>query len=260
MLKSKSGDDWRLALSQWSIPSAILEQAPENPWIHPPVYFQVGEEIVDSVSHQRARESVPANGSILDIGCGGGVAAFACVPPAAKVIGVDHQSEMLEMLSEGAILRGVDFETVLGFWPAVADEVSGADVVTAHHVVYNVQEIEDFLLAMNSHARGRVVIEMPQHHPQSRFAPLWQHFWQLERPSTPTPQDLMRVLQELGIKANLELWEGYMGRNVDLDQEAYYSTIRLCLPQSCKSEVRTRLELLPSSTSRPLATIWWDVV
>ena len=50
-------------------------------------------------SHERAREAVPEGGSVLDVGCGGGVAAFALTPPATSVIGVDHQSEMLAMVS-----------------------------------------------------------------------------------------------------------------------------------------------------------------
>lgn len=258
-MQIQTGSAWRRDLAEWSIPKRILDQAPENPWIYPPAYFQVDDVITDSVSHQKAREAVPAGGSILDIGCGGGVAALACVPPAAKAIGVDLQPKMLAMFVDSVKLRGVECESFEGLWPAIAPKVSNADVVTAHHVVYNVQEIEDFLLAMNSHARKRVVIEMPQQHPQSRFAPLWQHFWNLERPSVPTPTELMRVLIDLGIRANLELWDGYMGRNVDREQEAYYSTIRLCLPQARNNEVRAQLEMLSASTSRPLATIWWDV-
>ncbi len=258
-METQSGNRWRAGLAGWAIPENIVKQAPTNPWIHPPVYFQVGEVIVDSISHQKAREVVPDGGSILDIGCGGGVAAFACVPPATKVIGVDHQPEMLTMFAEGAKHRGVVSQNFEGFWPAIAGDIPVADVVTSHHVVYNVQDIEEFLLAMNAHALRRVVIEMPQQHPQHRSAPLWKHFWNLERPSKPTPQDLMKVLSEIGIKANLELWEGHMGRNVDLDQEAYFSTIRLCLPQSRQSEVKSQLEMTSQSTSRPLATIWWDI-
>jgi SAM-dependent methyltransferase len=257
--ETQSGNKWRAALLGWSIPENILAQAPTNPWIHPPVYFEVGEIITDSISHQRAREALPRNGSILDIGCGGGVAAFACVPPARKVIGVDHQPEMLEMFTQGALKRGVESETFEGFWPAIAPKIPKADVVAAHHVVYNVQNIEEFLLKMSAHALERVVVEMPQQHPQNHSASLWKHFWKLERPFEPTPQNLLEVLQEIGIKANLELWEGEMRRIIDLDQEAYFSTIRLCLPQSRQDEVRAQLELLPHSTSRPLATLWWDV-
>jgi len=34
-----------------------------------------------------------------EVGCGGGIAAFATVPPVRHVIGVDHQPEMLDMFS-----------------------------------------------------------------------------------------------------------------------------------------------------------------
>ena len=84
---------------------------------------------------------------------------------AGRVIGVDHQSEMLEMFSSNAEARRLESSVHEGFWPAIANGVVSADVITAHHVVYNVPEIVPFLAAMNSHARKRVVIEMPQHHP-----------------------------------------------------------------------------------------------
>ena len=181
-METQSGNKWRAGLARWAIPENILEQAPTNPWIHPPVYFQVGDVIADSISHQRAREEVPKCGSILDNGCGGGVAAFACVPPATHVIGVDHQPEMLTMFAQGAKNRGISSETFEGFWPAIAPEIPKADVVTAHHVVCNVQDIEEFIITMSAHALKRVVIEAPQQHPQSRSTPLWKHFWNLERP------------------------------------------------------------------------------
>ena len=148
-------------LAEWAIPKSILDQAPEDPWIHPPVMFQIPTEISDSVSHQRAREAVPVGGTILDVGCGGGIAAFALTPPATHAIGVDHQSEMLWMFSENARDRGVSAEVFEGFWPAVSGEIPVADVAVAHHVVYNVPNIEDFLIAMNEHATRRAVLHVP---------------------------------------------------------------------------------------------------
>ena len=257
-MQTEAGNRWRSALKEWAIPEIILAQAPEDPWIHPPVLFQIPEVISDSISHLRAREALPLGGSILDIGCGGGIAAFAVTPPAAHVIGVDHQPEMLTMFSANARDRGVTSEVFAGFWPAIADQVPVADVATAHHVVYNVSPIEDFLLEMSRHARKRVVLEAPQRHPLANSSALWKHFWQLDRSVDPTPEDLVAVLTELGFAANLELWSGPMRSESSIEQLAHYSRIRLCLPTEREGEVLEYLRTQPSQESRALATIWWD--
>jgi len=220
--------------------------------------FQVPERVQDSISHRLARAAMPVGGTVLDVGCGGGVAAFALTPPASHIIGVDHQPEMLAMFIENAKSRNIDAQTFEGFWPEIADKTPIADIVTSHHVVYNVAQIEDFLVALGDHARHRVVIEMPQHHPLTNASPLWKHFWNVKRPSDPTPENLMNVLKELGFNANLELWEGLMRQEVNLEQFAHLSRIRLCLPAEREGEVLDFLKNQPKEEFRNLATIWWD--
>lgn len=256
---SEAAQAWRRDLEAWAIPEAILAGASESPWIHPPVLFDVPEEIATTPSHERAREALSAGGSILDVGCGGGIAAFAVTPPAARVIGVDHQGEMLEMFAANARARGVTAETYEGFWPAIAPRVPSAEVVTAHHVVYNVGDIVAFLAALSEHATRRVVLELPAHHPLASLSGAWRHFWQLERPSAPVPADLVAVLEERGIDANSEYWHGSMRAEQDLDQAAHFTRIRLCLPAEREDEVREYLREHPAPPTRDLVTIWWDV-
>ncbi len=253
-----AGERWRQSLAGWAVPEEILKQAPESPWIHPPQLFQIPNEIADSISHRLAREAIPANGSILDIGCGGGVATFAVTPPAKVVSGVDHQQEMLDMYAANAKGRDLAATVILGFWPEVSALTPVADVVVAHHVVYNVQNIESFLLEMDSHAANRVIVEMPQRHPLSNASELWNHFWNLNRPSQPTQENLMEVLDELGLAAQVQLWDGEMRGEGDLELLAHYSRIRLCLPENREKEVLEFLQDNPIDTSRKLATIWWD--
>lgn len=252
-------EEWARSLGKWEIPSEILDQAQTSPWIHPPVLFQVPAEINRTISHTRALEALPANGSVLDVGCGGGIAAFALTPPASHVIGVDHQPEMLAMFAANARERGVTCETFEGFWPQMAAEVPMADVVVSHHVAYNVADIGPFLLALNSHARSRAVIEIPTRHPLSNMSAAWKHFWNLERPTQPTSGDLVDVLEEIGISARVHNWTGPMRDQVDFDQDAEFMRIRLCLPPERLSEVREFLRENPLPRQREIATIWWDV-
>ena len=250
---------WREALSAWAIPDDIVNQADESPWIHPPQLFDIPPVITDSPSHARAREAVTTGGSVLDIGCGGGIAAFALADKIQFAIGVDHQSEMLTMFSHNGVKRGIRTEVFEGFWPAVSPAVPKCDVATAHHVVYNVGDIVPFLRAMNDHAKSRVVLELPTKHPLDNMSGLWQHFWNLSRPKEPTPETLMEVLREMGIAPNIELWDGPMRSEVDVDQAAHFTRIRLCLKADRESEVRDFLMSQGVEQTRSLATIWWDV-
>ena len=250
---------WRDALDAWAIPDEIIDAAPESPWIHPPELFAVPDTIAPSPSHDRAREVLSAGATVLDVGCGGGVAAFALTPPATHVIGVDHQPEMLEMFRANAAARGVACDTVEGFWPSVAARTPGGDVVTAHHVVYNVADIGPFLEQLSSHATRRVVIEMPQRHPLSSLSAAWEHFWGLERPTTPTSDDLLAVLGEMGVTLRSEDFVGSLRNAPDLESAARFARIRLCLPTSREDEVRSFLRDNPPPVDRPLTSIWWDV-
>lgn len=255
---TNAADQWRDALAAWAIPEGIITQAEESPWIHPPVLFQLPALIEPSPSHDRAREVLADHGSVLDVGCGGGIAAFALTPPATRVIGVDHQAEMLEMFQENARARSLECEVIEGFWPGIEGRTPIADVATAHHVVYNVGDITPFLRAMNDHARRRVVLEMPNHHPLSAMSDAWAHFWRLERPVGPTPLDLMAVLEEMSIHAQCQEWSGTVRAERDLAQAAHFMRIRLCLPASRESEVYDYLAQTPVAPTRALTTIWWD--
>jgi SAM-dependent methyltransferase len=251
---------WARALGRWAIPEEILATAQTSPWIHPPILFQIPDEINLTISHTRAFDALPASGSVLDIGCGGGIAAFALTPPAAHVIGVDHQSEMLEMFAENAKKHKVSSEVYEGFWPEIAAKVPGADVVVCHHVVYNVADIGPFLQELNSHAKSRVVIEMPTQHPLTNMSGAWKYFWSLERPTQPTSEDLMEVLKEIGIDALVQYWTGPLRDRINIEQDSEFMRIRLCLPPERLPEVRDYLVAHPLPRAREIATIWWDVI
>lgn len=253
---------WRSDLASWAIPDAILDQAPESPWIHPVAMFTVDDEVPDSPSHAIAREALPVDGSVLDVGSGGGRASMALVPPAGMVVGVDHQQGMLDAFAEAATRRAVRSQGFLGDWPAVADEVPECDVVVCHHVAYNVPDIAPFLEALNAHARRRVVLEVPARHPLSNMNPLWKQFWDLDRPTRPTAEDLHAIACGLGFGAQIRLWhDETWGKRVSMpdDERVRYARIRLCLTDDRDAEVAAALIAQSDDAPREVATIWWDV-
>ena len=259
MSESSAVDRWAAALAEWAIPQHIVDQAPESPWIHPPALFGVPQDIPQTPSHERAREALPEGGTVLDIGCGGGIAVAALVPKVAYAIGVDHQEAMLNLFAASMAERGVATETVHGDWPEVAMRTPSADVVTCHHVVYNVSEITPFVRALTNHAKHRVVVEMPAAHPLSNLRDAWRHFWGIERPTEPGPELFLDVLHNLGISANVEFFESEMRGDLEEDLAVINTRIRLCLNKSRDDEIRDFLHSHPASPTRALATVWWDV-
>lgn len=257
-----AAEQWAIDLASWAIPQEILDQAPANPWIHPVAQFTPPDDIPDSPSHERAREALPPHGSVLDVGSGGGRASMALVPPAAHVVAVDNRQEMLDVARQQAAMRGATFDEVLGTWPDVEAIAPICDIVTCHHVAFNVPDIIPFLRALDSHAAIRVVTEMPIYHPLSNLSPLWQHFWGLERPTGPTADDLVECAAEAGITAQIDVWDDpSWGSRVILpeaDRVAVART-RLCLTPDRDPEIAEVLAELGPLGDRRVATIWWDV-
>ena len=170
-----------------------------------------------------------------------------------------EQQAMLDLYTANAKKFSVTSETVLGQWPAVADVTPVADVVTVFHVAYNVGEILPFLEALNSHARKRVVIEVPVIHPMSNMNEGWKHFWNLIRPTVPAASDLITVLDEMGIKATIEYFESEILLDKKVDGANGFIRRRLCLPEERQGEVDAFIAENPMPERRKLAVIWWDI-
>lgn len=194
---------------------------------------------------------------MLDIGCGGGAAVFALVPPATHVIGTDRQEDMTNLFARTATERGVSCATYSGSWPEVALEVPTADVVVSHNVLYNVPNIVSFAAAANEHARRRVVFEITEFHPQTVRKPLWKHFWDLDRPVGPTAGLAVAALAASGLQVQSEPSaatprDDERASTVD----AAFWCRQLCLPQDRVDEVANLVADLEFPKDR--VTIWWD--
>lgn len=258
-----AGQRWAEMLAAWAIPEEILAAAPESPWGFPPELFAAPAAPSDTPSRQRALETLPEAGSVLDVGAGAGAAGLSLVPPAAQLTAVDEGQAILEALRAEAGRRGVAdvVETVTGRWPDVAPGVGPAHVVVCHHVAYNVADIVAFLVALSSHARRRVVVEVTDRHPQADLNPLWLHFHGLSRPEGPTADDLVAVLAEVGIQPGVQRFARRHRHGArDRAAQVAFARRRLCLPASADPEVDKRLGPAgwPNLISSPAVCLWWN--
>jgi SAM-dependent methyltransferase len=242
---------WAERQSGRGIPPEILAAAPADPWTHDPRDFAAPDIAADTPSRDAATTLLGDGGSVLDVGCGGGSAAFA-LERITTVTGVDRQRDMLDAFAASARARGLPHRTVLGTWPEVADAAGHADVVLCHHVLHNVVELPAFLTALTTAAERGVVVEMFTEHPLAWLDPLWLRFHDLRRPPSATVDDAEAVLDELGIRPSVLRWE----RATAPRQDPAWVTRRLCLPAARKSEVATALAELPDRP-REVATLSW---
>ena len=256
-----AAEEWAGALASWAIPPEILAAAPEDPWAWPVSSFVRATAHAmarDTPSARRGREAVPEGGTVLDVGCGAGAASLPLCPPAAVVVGVDRDDEMLAAFAEQASARGVEHREISGPWPGVMDAVSAADVVVCHHVLYNIGDLEPFVTAMADRARNRFVIEMTAEHPRAWSAPIWRALHGIERPTRPTAEDAIEVLAELGVAVHVERWVSEMDPTPSAELVPMVRRA-LCLPAARDPDVAKALAEHPPPSSRAHVTLWADV-
>jgi SAM-dependent methyltransferase len=259
--KPAAAERWAEQLAGWAVPEHVLDQAPESPWTHDIRRFAVDVTVDrDSLSARSAREVLPARGgTVLDVGCGGGRASLALVPPASELVGVDTSGAMLDEFLSACARAGVARRTIHGRWPDVAPITPVADLVVCHHVLYNVAGVEPFLLALTEHARLAVVVELPPEHPMSAWAPAWKHFWGIERPTSPTADDLIAVIAELGLEPEHAVSSRPPLPTFAADPANLVPTARrrLCLSSDRDDELATWLATNPPQWSDTVVTIRW---
>lgn len=252
---------WKDALASWAIPDRILAQAREDPWALPVALFESKQSDV-SPSHRLALESLTGGGDVLDVGAGRCAMSLPLRPAAQRIIAVDTAPAMLE--------NSPADRTILGRWPDVAPQAGRAAVVVCGHVLYNVGDLMPFVTALNDAAERRVVVEITRSHPRDRVLEreLWQHFWNLERPTVPGWEDAVAVMRDAGIEPNVELWESPQRGGGSLDELVSWMRRTVCVDAAREDEVRAIVlrhaaerdglwRLSPEP--RALATLWWDV-
>jgi SAM-dependent methyltransferase len=263
---------WRDDLAAWAIPENITAAVSESPWVLPRQVFARRADRASTApsgpSYQRAFAALDPPGSVLDVGSGAGAACLPLLPRVTSLTAVDTDPQMLEKLSERTASAGITTRTVVGRWPEAAAEAGPADVVTCHHVLYNVPDVGPFIAALTGSARRTVVAEMTTQHPLVSLNALWLRFHGLRRPVSPTAADLIGILEAMGLRPGHEIWRRPGGQDyASFDEMVDVTRRRLCLPPERAAEVADALaeagidpedpEDLGSS-GRDVATLWWD--
>ena len=262
---------WRDELAAWAIPEHITRAVTESPWVLPRQVFARRADRLRRApagpSYERECAALGPPGTVLDVGAGAGAASLPLVPQATALAAVDADPVMLELLAERA--RAARPATLIpGCWPDVAAVTPAADLVTCHHVLYNVPGLAPFIEALTGHARRQVVVEMTAAHPLAALNPLWLHFHGLQRPAGPTAADVLAILDAMGLRAGHTEW--------NRPAEADYPTMRelvdvtrrrLCLPPERAGDVEAALREYGlcgdqpadlGTSGRAVVTIWWE--
>jgi SAM-dependent methyltransferase len=268
-----AADRWGDALRRWAIPDRILAAASESPYGFPVELFRRRAEAAIDASPtpttSRALEALPEAGTVLDVGAGGGSTSLGLAGRASTIVAVDQSASMLEAFDDATRRAGVGTETIEGTWPDVAPLAPVCDVVVSGHVLYNVPDAAPFVLALDRHAARRVVLELTGEHPWAWMNDLWRRFHDLERPSSPTAEDAVDVVREVGLDARAETREVEAGGSGFDRREDAIALVRrrLCLPAGRDGEVeealgdrlRERDGFWSAGPERTrVATIWWD--
>ncbi len=272
---STASERWRERLQAWAIPQALIDAAPESPYGFPAELFRQRAVLAIAETPRattlRALEILPEDGSVLDVGVGGGATSLPLAARAARIVGVDAQADMLDAFGTDARARGLDVVTVQGRWPDVAGEAPAADVVVCGHVAYNVADLAPFVRALDAHAARRVVLELTAEHPMAWMNDLWLRFHAVARPDGPTADDAVAVLKEVGIAAHRtdEQHAGDPAGGGFLRREDAVALMRrrLCLSQDRDDDVATALGdrlrqhaglWSAGPPTRTTVTLWWD--
>lgn len=253
-----AAEAWVEALNAWAIPVHILSQAPEPPFGYPAALFRApaGQTSAATTAERLARGALGADRTVLDVGCGGGIASVRLTTHARRLVGVDLSTAMLANFAEAAEAAGVAHQEILGRWPDVVARTPRCDIALCRNVVYNVADLVPFVTALTDRALYRVIVELPGSDPRQLVSPLWKQFWGLEFPVLPTAEDFVQVVRETGVDpaVRTELrTEALPG--VSRPEYVAFVRRRLCLTSERDAEIDAALgDELPMAVS---VTVSW---
>ncbi len=266
-----ASQNWREQLAAWAIPEHLLAAVDDSPYRWPVELFRrrnvMAREEQPPPTTDIVSRLAGEGGSVTDIGAGTGRASLPLVALGHTVTAIEKSPDMAAALRQETSSVADTYRVIEADWPI---EIDRADVVMAAHVVYDVADIDAFLQAMQDYARRAVVLELTESHPWTPMGPYYKTLHGIDRPSGPTTDDLVAVIEDLiGRQPEILRWERPGGIWFESWEEIIelYGR-RLVLPMSRRAELRPVLEpdveesdgrFTVGSSVRQLATVWWLV-
>jgi SAM-dependent methyltransferase len=153
----------------------------------------------------RVRSAADADSTVLDVGAGTGRHTLALAPHVRRVVAIDPSEAMLELLREDLAAEGLrNVETLLCDW--MTAEVEPADFVLCSHVLYPIADIVPFVRRLDAAARRRVFVYL-RSDPMPTDMGLWSEFYGVPLQAQPVHMDLLNVLAQIDIMADVEVVE-----------------------------------------------------
>lgn len=224
----------------------------------------------DAIEKTLSRIDVGHGCSILDIGSGPGTLAIPLAKTAGRITAVDPSGEMLKRLGENAGKEGITNITAINKrWEDVVlgEDIGPHDIVIASHSLA-MADIKAALFKMDRAATRRVYLFDFAGRPQWDYLDLWPRLYGEAYVPGPNYIFVVNILYDMGITANVEVWEQDSGKQVQtLDQAVrdrleYFDAplpgagdiIREYLKNHLVSEGETVITRRRTKT----AMIWWE--
>lgn len=264
---------WRRLLEEWAIPPELLEAVTDSPYEWSTELWERRTQIAReqgflTPTSEIIRSLLPAPGTVLDVGAGTGRASLTFAEGGHRLTAVEKDQGLAEGFRQRSVELAVAAELVEGVWPSVAPTVAAHDVAMCVNVVYDVQDIEPFLVALAGRARVGVVVELTPDHPWAGLAPYYRLLHGLERPDGPTHEDFVKVVEEVcGTQPQVEVWtRPGQAWFESWDEILDHYGKRLVLPRNRWVEIRELLaseieddggRLYVGGRERTIVTVWW---
>jgi SAM-dependent methyltransferase len=176
----------------------------------------------------RVSERVTLESTVIDVGAGTGRHTIALAPLVNHVTAVEPSQAMREFLEADASERGLhNVDVVPAVW---MDADAGiADVVICSHVLYPIGDVVPFVSKLDASARERVWVYL-RADPLPTELGLWSEFYGVPLQPQPVHMDLINVLAQIGIFADVEIVEHRFTLTfADLDEAVEQMRNGLCL-------------------------------